>query len=168
MRYAQVKKLFFVTNILILLLAQSSCSLRFYYVIVNASAHPLLVEYRFKEFPYAEARDKNINPQERHFYHPPAMISLEDLKDQTGEWKNVLVTNFTVNDEMGELKITVPARKVLKIYDDNEYTLDEKSNSFPIAMVSLTGDAGRILVEGKMLRTQFVKFSGTTYQIRYQ
>jgi hypothetical protein len=84
-------KRIFMAALLFVIVLQAACSVRFYYVVVNSSNDPLIVEYRFKKLPGVEEMKKNgiAHPDHFFFFIEPKLKNWRIWKRTLalGEWR---------------------------------------------------------------------------------
>lgn len=170
-----MKKRLLSSLLLLLLILQGACSFSYSYVVVNSSKEPITVELRFKKDPRAEERKKNGYTGPEFRFVELELKRLEDLQKQIA-WQPVAANQVVKDEARGQMLINLQPGEALKLHQDSGTARRARENSpaesmsvsyFPIAAITLTGKAGRMIFEGDLVYWQFKEFTKSLYQIRY-
>jgi hypothetical protein len=143
----------------------AACSYSSDFVIVNASDSPVEVRYQLK------AHDPSYHESYKEEFIYPALMSAEDLKRSSHEWKqlNEAGKDFGFDEKSGTVTYQLPPQTALRVelilnYVDNGHN----ETPFRISNISLNGPHGSIDLRGRQAQFAFKVDPSGTYIITYR
>jgi len=144
---------------LVLTLSVSGCSYRYDFVVINASAGTITVEYRLKRWtPVSAGTFVDVES--------PAKVSVDEFKQAEYHWQKLSREDYLFDKTTGTFMVNVAPQEVLLIDQTSNYMGDE--NQFDLISIKISGANGVIDLQGKQAQTQFKIESDTKYVIRYR
>jgi len=144
---------------LVLTLIVSGCSYRYDFVVINASAGTITVEYRLKRWtPVSAGTFVDVES--------PAKVSVDEFKQAEYHWQKLSREDYLFDKTTGTFMVNVAPQEVLLIDQTSNYMGDE--NQFDLISIKISGANGVIDLQGKQAQTQFKIESDTKYVIRYR
>jgi len=144
---------------LVLTLSVSGCSYRYDFVVINASAGTITVEYRLKRWtPVSAGTFVDVES--------PAKVSVDEFKQAEYHWQKLSREDYLFDKTTGTFMVNVAPQEVLLIDQTSNYMGDE--NQFDLISIKISGANGVIDLQGKQAQTQFKIESDTNYVIRYR
>jgi hypothetical protein len=160
--FCQAFRVLFVVSAACLLAA---CSYSSDFVIVNESDSPVEVRYQLKAYDPSYHESYN----EKFIY--PALMSAEDLKRSSHEWKqlNEAGKDFGFDEKSGTVSYQLPPQTALRVerilnYVDNGHN----ETPFRISNISLNGPKGSVELRGRQAQFAFKGDPSGTYIITYR
>jgi hypothetical protein len=140
----------------ILLAMASGCGREHSFVIVNRSAAPLVVEYRFAPLP---SGPNTANPN--YAVRTPETKEEQGLFEWEARWKAFPSDRAAVDRERGTVRVELEPQESLRVAHLFEYagkpTWDAQAR---IAALTLDGASGRVELEGDEVHASFVETGG--------
>ena len=141
---------------LLLLLALSSCSFIYEYVVVNESASPVEVRYGGVDCCSAQ---------------PPELYTKAAGKLGANDepWKAVRAGEISFDPEAGTVRVALQPGEALRLITLRYPASDvENYQTFPLDSLRITGALGGVSYEGDQLLPQFKKLHSTVYGVTYR